>query len=65
MRSEGVSYTEYKDGCTGDVEFALAPIDINEDFTVCAQASNGAINGCQSGVNGPESEPERITVDVF
>lgn len=64
LRTEGVSYTEYKDGCTGDVEFAPAPIDMNEEFTVCAQASNGAVSGCQSGVNGPESESERITIDV-
>lgn len=33
LRTEGVSYTEYKDGCTGDVEFAPAPIGINEEFT--------------------------------
>ena len=33
--------------------------------TVCAQASNGAAGGCQSGINGPESEPERITISVF
>ncbi|MGH9982586.1 MAG: hypothetical protein ACRD8W_01360 [Nitrososphaeraceae archaeon] len=64
LRTESVSFTEYKDGCTGDVEFAPAPIGINEDFTVCAQASNGAAGGCQSGINGPESEPERITIDV-
>jgi hypothetical protein len=63
LRTEGVSYTEYKDGCTGDVEFAPAPIDINEEFTVCTQASNGVVNGCQSSVNGPEAGPERITVD--
>lgn len=64
LRTEGVSYTEYKDECTGDVEFAPAPIGINEEFTVCAQASNGVVNGCQSSVNGPEAEPERITINI-
>jgi hypothetical protein len=26
--------------------------------------SNGVVNGCQSSVNGPEAEPERITINI-
>lgn len=53
-------------GACEDQETTFTGLDVasGSSFEVCAYGNNLDLSGCKTATNGPESEPERVTVRV-
>lgn len=51
--------------CDGQ-ETTFSGLDVSggSSFRVCVYGNDLDLSGCRAAVNGPESEPERLTIDV-
>jgi hypothetical protein len=51
--------------CDGqETTFIGLNVDSDSSFRVCAYGNDLELSGCRTAVNGPEPEPERVTVSV-
>jgi hypothetical protein len=51
--------------CDGqETTFSGLDVGSGSSFRVCAYGNELDLSGCRTAVNGPESEPERVTIRV-
>ena len=53
-------------GACEDQETTFNDLDVatGSSFRVCAYGNELDLSGCKTAINGPESEPERVTIRV-
>jgi hypothetical protein len=51
--------------CDGqETTFSGLDVGSSSSFRICAYGNELDLSGCRTGVNGPESEPERLTISI-
>jgi hypothetical protein len=51
--------------CDGqETTFSGLDVPNGSSFKVCAYGNDLDLSGCKTAVNGPESEPERVTISI-